>query len=164
MHTEVQDLFKELCGKLDALSHFHYTPKPTIAEAHVKATAPALSMEEATPAAVSDATLIAPRELYSAPRNLKDTDELTKQENSAHRRHRKEVAKKKKQNTAPSTAPVSTQDALKQLKKDKNVTVISPTAPTERISSTKFFKKIQDQPDIPKKPANLTVNSKSYKL
>jgi U3 small nucleolar ribonucleoprotein component len=162
MQTEAQELFKELCGKLDALSHFHYTPKAAVMEAHVKTTAPALSMEEATPTAVSNATLIAPKELFNTPHSLKDKDEQSKQENKAHRRHRKENAKKQKQHTAPSNLPTSSVDALKELKKNKNVTVVDSTAPTQKMS--KFFKTIQEQPiTTTKKPSNV-VNSKSFKL
>ena len=27
-HEQIEDMFKDLCFKLDALSNFHYTPKP----------------------------------------------------------------------------------------------------------------------------------------
>lgn len=54
---EAKQLFGELCGKLDALSHFHFAPKPVVEELVVKAEVPALAMEEALPTAVSTASL-----------------------------------------------------------------------------------------------------------
>ena len=49
VRQEAQNLMKELFGKLDALSHFHYAPKPVIEEMQVRADVPALAMEEVAP-------------------------------------------------------------------------------------------------------------------
>lgn len=39
-------LFKALCSRLDALSHFNFAPKPVIEDMGVRADVPALAMEE----------------------------------------------------------------------------------------------------------------------
>ena len=49
VRQEARNLMKELFGKLDALSHFHYAPKPIIEEMQVRADVPALAMEEVAP-------------------------------------------------------------------------------------------------------------------
>lgn len=166
IQKEAQDLFNEICGKLDQLSHFHYTPKKPVAEAHVKTNAPALAAEEATPAAVSTTTLIAPQEILYAPRTLKDKAEMSQQENKAHRRHRKEAAKKQKDHAPKPTGPVSQADALAELKKDRRVTIVDSSATRQKTSSAKFFKSIQDQPTNPtnKSKRSVSENSKSFKL
>lgn len=38
LKTELKQLFTKLCGKLDALCNFHYTPKAVIPEMKVTAT------------------------------------------------------------------------------------------------------------------------------
>ena len=49
VRQEARNLMKDLFGKLDALSHFHYAPKPVIEEMQVRADVPALAMEEVAP-------------------------------------------------------------------------------------------------------------------
>ena len=49
VRLEARTLMKELFGKLDALSHFQYAPKPVIEEMQVRADVPALAMEEVAP-------------------------------------------------------------------------------------------------------------------
>jgi U3 small nucleolar RNA-associated protein MPP10 len=44
--AEVTSLFKLLCLKLDALSHFHFAPKPVVEEMEIRSDVPALAMEE----------------------------------------------------------------------------------------------------------------------
>ncbi|KAJ9528355.1 hypothetical protein QJQ45_014333 [Haematococcus lacustris] len=73
--TQVQDaedklrqaarlLFQELVAKLDALSHFHYTPKPVVEDLSVRTDVAAVRMEEAAPLAVSTASMQVPAEVY----------------------------------------------------------------------------------------------------
>ena len=42
-------LLKSLFARLDALSHFHYAPKPIIEDMRVRAEVPALAMEDVAP-------------------------------------------------------------------------------------------------------------------
>ena len=46
---ECRVLLKTLFAKLDALSHFHFAPKPIIKEMAVQKEVPALAMEEVAP-------------------------------------------------------------------------------------------------------------------
>ena len=46
---ECRLLLKNLFAKLDALSHFHFAPKPIIKEMAVQKEVPALAMEEVAP-------------------------------------------------------------------------------------------------------------------
>ena len=49
VRQEARSLMKELFSKLDALSHFHFAPKPVVEEMSVRADVPALAMEEVAP-------------------------------------------------------------------------------------------------------------------
>jgi U3 small nucleolar ribonucleoprotein component len=49
VRNEARALVKLLFAKLDALSHFHYAPKPVIEDLSVRADVPALAMEEVAP-------------------------------------------------------------------------------------------------------------------
>ena len=61
---EVDYLYEKVAKQLDALSHFHYTPKPTIAEPTFKALeVSSISMEEVAPAFLNNATVAAPEQL-----------------------------------------------------------------------------------------------------
>ena len=63
--SEMKALFANLCSKLDALSNYHFAPRPIADEAEVRAvTTPAIAMEEVLPLHVSDARCVAPEELY----------------------------------------------------------------------------------------------------
>ena len=104
--TEARGLFKALTAKLDAMSHFHFAPKPVMEDMTVKVDAPALQIEEVAGAAMmSEASRKAPEEVFaggggaggvrgSAAGDVKAEAELTKTEKKAMR------AKKKRKNKA----------------------------------------------------------------
>ena len=66
-HAEIERLWKDISGKLDALSSWHYKPKPPQASINVVADVPTISMEDARPSAGGDVggvSMLAPQEVY----------------------------------------------------------------------------------------------------
>lgn len=53
-------------SKLDALSHFHFAPKPVVEDLTIKTDVAAVAMEEAAPVAVSSASMRLPGEVFKA--------------------------------------------------------------------------------------------------
>ncbi|KAJ0459214.1 putative U3 small nucleolar ribonucleoprotein complex, subunit Mpp10 [Helianthus annuus] len=105
---EASLLFKRLCLKLDALSHFHFTPKPVIEDMSIQTNVPALAMEEIAPLAVSDAAMLAPEEVFSGKGDIKEEAELTQTDRKRRRASKKrkfkaenakKMAKKPRENT-----------------------------------------------------------------
>ncbi|TDH68831.1 hypothetical protein CCR75_005570 [Bremia lactucae] len=94
-------MFKSLCWKLDALSNYHFTPKPAVKELQVKPAVPAIAMEEVIPIGVSDANLKAPEEVYEKKRKrgeavLQSKEEMTQKERKALRNAKKHTRRKEK--------------------------------------------------------------------
>jgi U3 small nucleolar RNA-associated protein MPP10 len=66
---EMKQLFANLCSKLDALSNYHFAPRPIADEAEARPlTVPAIAMEEVLPLHVSDARGVAPEEVFATKR------------------------------------------------------------------------------------------------
>ncbi|KAJ2333349.1 U3 snoRNP protein, partial [Coemansia sp. RSA 2681] len=101
-HREIDVQFRNLFAQLDALSHFHFTPKPATADIEIRTSAPALQMEEKLPVNVSHAEQLAPEEIYEKNKGrngrtgdlLGDT-ELTREDRKRRRQRKKEMHKKK---------------------------------------------------------------------
>ncbi|XP_009362993.2 U3 small nucleolar ribonucleoprotein protein MPP10 [Pyrus x bretschneideri] len=109
---EANKLFKKLCLKLDALSHFHFSPKPVIEDMSVQANVPALAMEEIAPVAVSDAAMLAPEEVFSGKGDIKEETELTQ----AERKRRRANKKRKFKAREVKRAMKKPRDSLKDVK------------------------------------------------
>ncbi|XP_055827658.1 M phase phosphoprotein 10 isoform X2 [Solanum dulcamara] len=105
---EATMLFKKLCLKLDALSHFHFTPKPVIEDMSIQANVPALAMEEIAPVAVSDAAMLAPEEVFTGKGDVKEETELTQAERKRRRANKKRKFKAKSAKRTVNLAPENT--------------------------------------------------------
>lgn len=108
---EVEQLWRDVSGKLDALSSWHYRPKPAAPSLTVVADVAAVSMEDAQPATAQGVTggdtALAPQEIY-APGRDKNTAEkgevvlaksglpLAKQEMSREERTRRRRRQKER--------------------------------------------------------------------
>ncbi|KAK9823286.1 hypothetical protein WJX72_001624 [[Myrmecia] bisecta] len=99
VRAEARALMKALSAKLDALSHFHYAPKPVVEDMTVKADVPALAMEEVAPMVVSEANMRAPEEVFRAGGKgpPKSEAELSREERKRRRAAKKRAGKKHKQ-------------------------------------------------------------------
>ncbi|KAL3156038.1 hypothetical protein ABBQ32_013026 [Trebouxia sp. C0010 RCD-2024] len=113
VRLEARVLMKELFGKLDALSHFQYAPKPVIEEMQVRADVPALAMEEVAPQVASEAAMRAPEEVYKGQQQgaPKAAEELSREERTRLRAKKKRAGKKQKLH----------QDDVKTRRPDSNI-------------------------------------------
>jgi U3 small nucleolar RNA-associated protein MPP10 len=97
--NEIRGLFANLCSKLDALSNYHFAPRPIADEAEIRpVTQPAIAMEEVLPLHVSEARGVAPEEVYGAKRGrdgvLRGDTELEQQDRKRLRSAKKAARRK----------------------------------------------------------------------
>lgn len=80
-YAKIEQMWKDVSAKLDALSSWHYKPKPPSATITVVADVPAINMEDARPAAggeVGGASMLAPQEVYKPGEEKRRKEEVLK--------------------------------------------------------------------------------------
>lgn len=157
LHIEIRESMHSLFNKLDALSNFHYTPKPAKPEIKIISNIPAINMEEVAPVGMSDAALLAPEEIKAKPRgDLIGKAERTKTDMKRERRRKKvkqrarqqAIEQKEKLNALkPGIAKKKKKDEelVKKLTNNRNVIAMDETNYKTPKSSTAFFNQLQDQ-------------------
>jgi U3 small nucleolar RNA-associated protein MPP10 len=95
----MRKLFAKLSSKLDALSNYHFTPRPVAEESDVKAVS-AIVMEEAQPLGVATSDTVAPEEVFGGKRGrgsvLKGESEVEQAERKAQRNTKKKARRAKR--------------------------------------------------------------------
>ena len=136
-HDEISELYTDLVYKLDALSSAHFIPKPIKKDLEVRVQTAAISMEDAQPLSMSNASTLAPQEIYKVGKSensneislkngvIMSRDELTREDKNRLRR----AAKRKRSKLASTLAEKPRKkskknEVIETLTKSKNITVI----------------------------------------
>ena len=161
--TNIKGLFHKICRQLDALSHFHYTPRPVVQEANVSSEiVPSISLEDVTPtteSAASAFTNSAPEKIHEKKRGraaaLVSEAEMTSDDRKRRRMASKSVRKKQRQsedakehmlsNVGQSSAKYEKKKTEEILRNDKRVSVQRNSDSTDYTKSSKVFTQLQDQ-------------------
>ena len=80
-YAKIEQMWRDVSAKLDALSSWHYKPKPPSVSIHVVADVPAISMEDARPTAggeVGRESMLAPQEVYKPGEGKRSKEEVLK--------------------------------------------------------------------------------------
>ncbi|XP_036592938.1 U3 small nucleolar ribonucleoprotein protein MPP10 [Trichosurus vulpecula] len=161
-HVEIQKMMDSLFQKLDALSDFHFTPKPPVPEVKIVSNLPAITMEEVAPVHVSDAALLAPEEIKEKNKagDIKTDAEKSVTDKKRERRKKKyhkrmklrEKERRQKllaktnaeQATKQNKAAASAQ--LKKLTKAGKASILKDEGKDKALKSSQaFFSQLQDQ-------------------
>ena len=156
--VEIKSLFHKVCRELDGLSHFHYSPRPIIAEASVSTVAlPSISMEDIIPTTESLATTAAPEDIRAKKRGrsaaLMADAELTsddkKRLRQASKASRRKERKESKYNetlashSGKSSNKFESQKTDEILRSDRRVVEGTNEDTNQYTKSSQFFSALQ---------------------
>ncbi|XP_061451477.1 U3 small nucleolar ribonucleoprotein protein MPP10 isoform X2 [Rhineura floridana] len=187
-HAEIQKMMDSLFLKLDALSNFHFTPKPPVPEVKIVSNLPAITMEEVAPVSVSDAALLAPEEVKEKNKagDVKTDAEKTPTDKKRERRKKKLVKrmklkeKEKRQKLLEKNSEQSTRLSkkasavqLKKLTREGRTSLLKDDGKDKALKSSRaFFSQLQDQVKMQikdakksqKKPKKRELSAQKLKL
>ncbi|XP_055327945.1 U3 small nucleolar ribonucleoprotein protein MPP10-like isoform X2 [Paramacrobiotus metropolitanus] len=133
-HRKIRSAINELFVKLDALSNFHFVPKPVAPDIKIINNLPTIVVEEVQPSVVSTGQLLAPEEVQAKRKEeLKGATEATRTDKKRARRKKKGMQKMKAHHQKEK---IKDKDAENK-KRDKLTGKAGG-------SSTAFFNKLQD--------------------
>lgn len=179
--AKIKKMARILYTKLDSLSSFHFTPRLPEPELKMISNLPAVTMEEAIPAAVSESTLLAPEEVSrKEKREFMTATEKTDTDRKRERRGKKRFQKAKKlfvdRKKGTPSDPVSKNKYVK-LQREQAVEKALKNLPAEKLvdskvirSSKSFFAQLDDRVTQTKAgktnidKTHKTVRGKSLKL
>ncbi|CAH1106096.1 unnamed protein product [Psylliodes chrysocephalus] len=152
VHKEIKTMMRDLFNKLDALSNFHFTPKPALPELRIVNNLPAINMEEVAPVTATEASLLAPEEIGNKPKGdiLGNTEKMKTDKN---RERRKKKLKQKKHKEIISKNMLSNGKAKGKVKmsevlKNRNTQKMEETSSKGIKSSKAFFTQLQEQAQV----------------
>ncbi|XP_012558082.1 U3 small nucleolar ribonucleoprotein protein MPP10 isoform X1 [Hydra vulgaris] len=156
-HVAIKNMMDKLFSQLDALSNFHFTPKPPIPEIKIITNVPSLRMEEVTPITMSEASQLAPEEIFDKKtRDIKGEGEKSETDRK-HERRQKKIKKKfavkekeRKEKLKVQSGKIdkssSKKAAVAQLKKGVRNTIVNEKNSDKSIkSSSDFFNRLQTE-------------------
>jgi U3 small nucleolar RNA-associated protein MPP10 len=141
--AEIRDMFAQLCQKLDALSNFHFTPKPPkpAKDSNRPPDVAAVHMEDVMPTTeTGGASQVAPEEVKRVASGLgKSREEMEPEERRAARRAKKSAHKKKRvAEGKPAEIPTKKKKKMSKAEDDDKADK------TKWTSSAQVFRKMQD--------------------
>ncbi|KAF8203625.1 U3 small nucleolar ribonucleoprotein complex, subunit Mpp10 [Pholiota molesta] len=125
-HDEINALWENICGKLDALCNAHFVPKQPKATISTVSNTATATLESALPTTKATSTMLAPEEVFSAsPSALRARSELTPTEKRALRTKERKTKKRQRDALEKSVDKFAKGKGVGSVKKQKQAALDS---------------------------------------